>query len=132
MLIKVVRDWDPAARAAAFDLLRILARFSPAVPLYSNDPAGILGVLDSAGAFTAGGPIAALVFGTRTFVNMFFYTEGLEYAVKNKEEILDKVLKAAEGSANKLVNIAVDTLLMKWVLISFLWILEYGPSADIS
>ncbi|KAJ6260705.1 LOW QUALITY PROTEIN: Ubiquitin homeostasis protein [Drechslerella dactyloides] len=110
LLIKIVKEWDGVQKLAALDLLRVLARHSPAVPLYSDD---ILAVLEQAGCFNPANTSHA-VFGTRVLVNLFHYAEGLKYVTERSDEIIGKVLGAAQGSGNRLLNISVDTLLLNY------------------
>ncbi|KAF3902216.1 hypothetical protein ABW21_db0209017 [Orbilia brochopaga] len=110
LLVKIVKDWDGMQKLAALDLLRVLARHSPAVPLYADD---ILTVLEQAGCFNPANTSHA-VFGTRVFVNLFQYAEGFKYVTERADEIIGKVLGAAQGNGNRLLNISVDTLLLNY------------------
>ncbi|EPS37886.1 hypothetical protein H072_8514 [Dactylellina haptotyla CBS 200.50] len=110
VLVKIITEWEGSQKLAALDLLRVLARHSPAVALYPDD---LLTVLTKAGCFEKGS-VAPAVFGTRVLLNLFHHAEGLKYVSEKWEDILGLVSAAAEGSENKLLNISVDTLFLNY------------------
>ncbi|KAF3939605.1 hypothetical protein ABW19_dt0202309 [Dactylella cylindrospora] len=113
LLAKVITTWDGPQKLPALDLLRVLARYSPAVPLYDGHEDGILGVLQEGGCFNPANTSHA-VFGTRVLLNLFHHAEGLKLVTDRYEEIAKNVLAVTEGNTNRLLNISVDTLLLNY------------------
>ncbi|KAF3935999.1 hypothetical protein ABW20_dc0109247 [Dactylellina cionopaga] len=112
VLVKIVTEWEDAQKLAALDLLRVLARYSPAVALHSGED-DLLGVLRKAGCFEKGN-LNHAVFGTRVLLNLFHHAEGLKYVVDNVDEIVGLVAGVAEGASHRLLNISVDTLFLNY------------------
>ncbi|KAF3903578.1 hypothetical protein AA313_de0203041 [Arthrobotrys entomopaga] len=112
ILIKVITTWEGAQILAALDLLRVLARFSPAV---ASDGINILDVLKQAGCFRDGS-VSHAVFGTRVLLNLFHHAEGLKYVTERGEEVIQLVGGVAEGNSNRLLNISVDTLFLNYAV----------------
>ncbi|EWC48092.1 hypothetical protein DRE_02671 [Drechslerella stenobrocha 248] len=110
LLVKIAKEWDGVQKLAALDLLRVLARYSPAVPEYGDD---LIGVLEQAGCFNPANTSHA-VFGARVLANLFHHAEGLKYVTDRVDEVVEKVLGAAEGNTNRLLSISVDTLLLNY------------------
>ena len=84
LCVKMITTWGNS-KMPALDLLRVLARYSPAVPAYTGS-GGILAVLDAAGAFDSNSPNNVML-GARTFVNMFHTPDGLKFVTENYEQV---------------------------------------------
>lgn len=113
LLIKIITEWEGVRNLAALDLLRALARYSPAVVTYGVD---IVEILDTVGCFQPANASHA-IFGVRVLLNSFHHAEGLEYVTGEKVyEILEKVGSVVEGSANRLLLISADTLFLNYAV----------------
>ncbi|KAK6345415.1 hypothetical protein TWF718_007331 [Orbilia javanica] len=113
LLIKIITEWEGVRNLAALDLLRTLSRHSPAVVLYDVD---IVEILDTIGCFQPKNTSHA-VFALRVLLNSFHHAEGLEYLTGDKAfDIIQKVGSVVEGSANRLLLISADTLLLNYAV----------------
>ncbi|KAK6528212.1 hypothetical protein TWF281_009461 [Arthrobotrys megalospora] len=112
VLIKMITEWEGIQGVPALDLLRVLARFSPAVVLSDVD---ILEILETVGCFEPGKTSHA-VFGIRVLLNSFHHAEGLKYVTGWGNAIIQKVSRAVAGSENRLLAITAATLFLNYAV----------------
>ncbi|KAK6500678.1 hypothetical protein TWF506_003443 [Arthrobotrys conoides] len=113
LLIKIISEWEGVRNLAALDLLRTLARYSPAVVLSEPD---LLEVLDNAKCFVSKNTSHA-TFGSRVLLNLFHHSEGLEYVTGDKAiEIIEMVGTGVEESQNRLALISADTFFLNFAV----------------
>ncbi|KAK6504908.1 hypothetical protein TWF481_006842 [Arthrobotrys musiformis] len=112
LLIKVITEWEGVKNVAPLDVLRVLARHSPAVVLYDID---IFEILEAAGGFKPGNTSHA-VFSIRVFLNSFHHEEGLKYVSEKADTITQNAATVADGSQNRLLAISADTLFLNYAV----------------
>ncbi|KAK6360417.1 hypothetical protein TWF730_006559 [Orbilia blumenaviensis] len=113
LLIKIITEWEGVQNVPALDLLRVLARYSPAVVLHEVD---LVEILEAVGCFQPGNTSHA-VFGIRVLLNSFHHAEGIKYVTDNADDIIKKVATAVSGSANRLLAISADTLFLNYAVL---------------
>jgi len=85
IIIKIITEWQ-SSRLPGLDLLRLLARYSPAVPLFGEESDNIINVLEVGGGFDKETPNNVML-SARAFLNMFHTPDGLIFVDKRYEEV---------------------------------------------
>lgn len=85
IIVKIITQWQ-SAKLPGLDLLRLLARYSPAVPLYGDESDNIINVLEVGGGFDKATPNNVML-SARAFLNMFHTPDGLVFVDKHYEEV---------------------------------------------
>ncbi|KAF3189365.1 hypothetical protein TWF225_003095 [Orbilia oligospora] len=113
LLNKIITEWEGVRNLAALDLLRTLARYSPAVVLQDED---LFDLLDATRCLDSASP-SHVTFGSRVLVNLFHHAEGLEYVTGSRAvDIMERIGTAVDGSKNRLALISADTLSLNFAV----------------
>ena len=116
IITRIISIWDPAQRLPALDLLRLATAASPIPITYNpsdNSTYTLIDVLETAGVFEKSQSNNAML-GTRAFVNLFDSSKSRDFAETHYERIFQLVYRAAEGTSNKNLKVAVATLALKY------------------